>query len=174
MTTKTLAKDDIPVQFIMESFYLDDHGNVRNLVSRRKARAHEIAGFIHWSNAKNPYRKALITNPESGKKRNFRTHRLAWVLRYGRWPEISIDHRNHDGLNNHPENLRQLSFSENSKNRAIDFGVHAWRGGFYFSIIVQAGCYRSDLFPTRDQARLNRDNYLISGKLPHLFERLPS
>jgi hypothetical protein len=46
-------------------------------------------------------------------------HRLAWFYVYGIWPIEQIDHIDHNGKNNSLCNLREVSNSQNQKNRRI-------------------------------------------------------
>lgn len=50
------------------------------------------------------------------KSNSFLSHRLAWFLYYGKWPENHIDHINQDGCDNRIVNLRDVSRSENLRN----------------------------------------------------------
>lgn len=49
-------------------------------------------------------------------------HRAAWAIHYGYWPD-EIDHINGDRTDNRIENLRDVSRSENNKNKARRLGV---------------------------------------------------
>ncbi len=42
-------------------------------------------------------------------------HRVVFALEHGRWP-IGVDHRDNDGLNNRPGNLREASQDRNGQN----------------------------------------------------------
>lgn len=44
------------------------------------------------------------------------THRVAWAMFYGEWPEI-VDHIDGDPKNNRIENLRSVSHTENNRNQ---------------------------------------------------------
>lgn len=44
-------------------------------------------------------------------------HRLAWLYISGEWPDQEIDHINHVKIDNRFENLRQVTGSENCRNR---------------------------------------------------------
>lgn len=46
----------------------------------------------------------------------FRSHRAAWAMYYGEWPNGNIDHRNGDTSDNRIKNLRNGSQSQNSRN----------------------------------------------------------
>lgn len=48
--------------------------------------------------------------------RKFYSHRIVWLLIHGAWPSGQIDHIDHNGLNNKPENLRVVTASENQRN----------------------------------------------------------
>lgn len=44
-------------------------------------------------------------------------HRIAWVLHFGSWPTVQIDHINRDKSDNRIANLRDVSPQLNSQNR---------------------------------------------------------
>lgn len=44
-------------------------------------------------------------------------HTVIWAMTQGRWPEMEIDHINRDPLDNRPENLREVTRSENEMNK---------------------------------------------------------
>jgi hypothetical protein len=46
-------------------------------------------------------------------------HRVAWLLHYGSWPSLCIDHINGDRADNRIENLRDVSLSINAMNRHV-------------------------------------------------------
>lgn len=50
--------------------------------------------------------------------REFKSHRLAWLLTYGVWPTAEIDHSNGIPGDNRLENLREATASENGQNRS--------------------------------------------------------
>ena len=139
--------DNIAIEYIHQQFYLDDDGNVRNKLNRGgHAHKGDIAGRIHYSNAKNPYRKIGING------REYRAHRIAWVLIYGKWPAGLIDHINHDGLNNHPDNLRDVSQAENQLNPSHGSGIHQWGEQWYCQIVEGQHSRRSRLFELKEDA----------------------
>lgn len=45
------------------------------------------------------------------------SHRVAWAIHYGAWPDGQIDHQDGDRVNNKIENLRVVSNSGNQKNK---------------------------------------------------------
>jgi len=51
--------------------------------------------------------------------KRIRSHRIAWALFYGEWPEDQIDHINGIKSDNRIENLRKASNSQNGKNLPI-------------------------------------------------------
>lgn len=141
------AIDDFEINTIRQYFYIDDSGNVRNKIDRGgKAKKDQIAGRIHWSNAKNAYRKIGIG------AREYRAHRIAWAIHYGEYPQGIVDHINHDGLNNHPDNLRVVTESENIRNRSHGHGIHQWKGGWYAQAIDGQHSVRKGLFATKTEA----------------------
>tara|TARA_R110000824_G_scaffold159073_3_gene333274 strand:- start:1048 stop:1575 length:528 start_codon:yes stop_codon:yes gene_type:complete len=49
----------------------------------------------------------------------YKEHHLVWLWTHGRYPVNEIDHIDHDGRNNHPSNLREVSGKTNQQNRPI-------------------------------------------------------
>lgn len=50
------------------------------------------------------------------KGKQFKAHRLAWFLHYGKFPEKEIDHINRNRKDNSIKNLRECTHQENIKN----------------------------------------------------------
>jgi hypothetical protein len=50
-------------------------------------------------------------------KKIYRSHRLAWLYVYGKFPEKSIDHINGIRTDNRIKNLREATVSENAQNQ---------------------------------------------------------
>lgn len=50
-------------------------------------------------------------------RRPYLAHRLAWLLIYGVWPKLFIDHANGDPSDNRIANLRQATVSQNAANK---------------------------------------------------------
>jgi hypothetical protein len=59
--------------------------------------------------------------------RKYASHRLAWLYVYGEWPKGQIDHINRDPADNRIDNLRDVSGSENCRNRR--YRSYLRRGG---------------------------------------------
>tara|TARA_R110000868_G_scaffold187799_1_gene430513 strand:- start:297 stop:680 length:384 start_codon:yes stop_codon:yes gene_type:complete len=51
--------------------------------------------------------------------RRYRSHIIAWLLHYGKWPGSDIDHRDGNGENNRISNLRLSTHIENLMNRSM-------------------------------------------------------
>jgi hypothetical protein len=46
-------------------------------------------------------------------------HRMVWAIYYGEWPQEQLDHINGDRADNRIFNLREVSNTENAKNRGL-------------------------------------------------------
>lgn len=51
--------------------------------------------------------------------KSIKGHRLAWLLYYGEWPKLYLDHINQVKSDNRIKNLRQVTNSENLQNRGV-------------------------------------------------------
>jgi hypothetical protein len=51
--------------------------------------------------------------------KKYAAHRIAWLIYYGEWPKNEIDHINQDPTDNRIKNLRDVTNSENHKNKTL-------------------------------------------------------
>lgn len=77
-----------------------------------KIRIGSIAGWVHNVHGKE-YRSIMI------KKKRYYAHRLACFYVTGSWPKQDTDHINGIGTDNRWSNLRDVSTSDNCRNRRI-------------------------------------------------------
>jgi hypothetical protein len=78
----------------------------------KEDRCHVVKGQRAGTTDSKGYRRIGIDG------RKYAGHRLAWLYYYGIWPTFEIDHRDHIRTNNAINNLRDVSTSENLRNRA--------------------------------------------------------
>ncbi len=71
-------------------------------------------------NGKWRYLRMLLT--VNGREYNFYSHHVVWAWHNGRFPTLQIDHVNGNGFDNHIENLREVTPSENMRNM-----IHPWK-----------------------------------------------
>jgi hypothetical protein len=68
-------------------------------------------------------------------------HRIVWAMHHGKWPEHTIDHIDRNRRNNRIENLRDVTISENLRNKVNSSpgkqGAH--RNGNRFSSNIRVG-----------------------------------
>lgn len=69
------------------------------------------AGDSAWHCAANGYVAIMIN------RKPYYAHRLAWLYMTGEWPTEQIDHINHVKSDNRFFNLREVTHSENQRNR---------------------------------------------------------
>lgn len=62
----------------------------------------------------------------------YRSHRLAWLIVTGDWPKGVIDHIDGNRINNIFSNLRDVSQSDNCKNRAMNINNKSGFIGVYW------------------------------------------
>lgn len=65
--------------------------------------------------------------------KQYRAHRIAWLLHYGEWPSGIIDHINGNKADNRITNLRVVSFVENGQNRKLDARSKSGTSGVWWS-----------------------------------------
>lgn len=64
--------------------------------------------------------------------RTSQVHHIVWFLTHERWPERSLDHIDGDRRNNAPENLREVSNSQNMKSSLKTRGTVDYRGVYLY------------------------------------------
>ena len=76
-------------------------------------------------NAQFPGKEALSATNSEGYRHGrifgklYKSHRVAFAIYYGAWPENQIDHIDGDKANNRIENLRDVTYPENGRNAVM-------------------------------------------------------
>lgn len=65
--------------------------------------------------------------------KRYAEHRLAWFYVHGEMPKHLIDHINHDRADNRLANLRQVTVSENARNRAKNTNSRTQEVGIWYN-----------------------------------------
>ena len=78
-------------------------------------------GTLYWRECRPGRVKASVLSENgysyvSYKGSKIPAHRIVWLIHHGSWPDQVIDHINQRKNDNRIENLRDVSFSENSRN----------------------------------------------------------
>jgi hypothetical protein len=50
-------------------------------------------------------------------KKQYRSHRLAWLYVHGKWPDLALDHINGNPHDNRMENIREATPTQNMQNK---------------------------------------------------------
>jgi len=93
----------------------------------------EKTGFLYWRHTKLVKKsvwgkEAGSIRPDgyknigvriNGKTKDFKAHRLAWLLNYKAFPKNNIDHINGNRIDNRMDNLRDATAPENNQNLRI-------------------------------------------------------
>lgn len=121
----------------------------------RRWKSGKLAGSLNKSNG---YRNITI----SGK--DYKAHRLAWLLYYGLYPKNMIDHINWNRADNRIVNLREATCSQNSQNNNQKVGKSGERhitvakyGKFQVRIKENGKLKHFGYYQTIEQAILVRD-----------------
>ena len=89
------------------------------------------------------YRYLYMNLRASGKDYTIQMHKIVWAWHHGRFPTMQIDHINGNSFDNHIENLREVSASENKMNMLYPWkpnaktglpGVYKTKGGFQIEV----------------------------------------
>jgi len=98
----------IPVEEVKRFLDYDpETGVITQKVSTQGCKAGAVRGTI---NSEGYVRLSI-------KGKIFSAHRLAWVLYYGKWPDLNVDHIDGDRTNNAIRNLRVVTQSQNLQSR---------------------------------------------------------
>ena len=103
--------------------------------------------------------------------REYPAHRVGWLLHYGRWPTLDIDHINGIKNDNRISNLREVTDSENQQNlkrpsagnKTGYLGVCYYRGKYLANIKLNGKQHRLGKFDcpkTAHEAYLNAKRQL--------------
>lgn len=98
--------------------------------------------------------------------KSYKAHRLAWYYHYNKWPEGQIDHINGITNDNRIENLRDVTSSENSKNRLYHrdrtlkplLNIHYRKSKNFYEVIINKKYIGGSI--NLNTAIQIRDNYL--------------
>lgn len=112
---KAYAIDDLTYEEAAELFHYDpETGIIRRATDRHKGRW--AAGTIAGTHCKtNGY--VIVGVNLYGTKRGYKAHRLGWLLHYGVWPTLSLDHINGVRHDNRIKNLREATQTQNMANQ---------------------------------------------------------
>ena len=113
--------------------YYPKSGNIRWQITRgSKAPKGSIAGTLRSDG----YRVIKFYG------KYFYAHRIAWLLYYGKWHRLELDHRDGVGSNNKIKNLRLATRSQNEDNKKLSYknktgykGVFEKRKGVFQAIL---------------------------------------
>ncbi len=109
------------LELIRERFEVSDAGLVVKTKYPHSPEVGEPAGSI----SSRVYLMVMVLG------RNFRIHHIVWFLTYNLWPEQPLDHIDGNPLNNSPENLREVSQSQNMKAYQKARGAVGYRGIYF-------------------------------------------
>ncbi len=78
-----------------------------------------------WPRTGRPSGREILTTNAQGYRvvtlmgRQYRVHRVAWLMMYGKWPSELLDHANGKRTDNRLVNLREANRAENNRNRGM-------------------------------------------------------
>jgi len=92
--------------------------------------------------------------------KQYPTHRVVWLYTYGEFPENTIDHINGVKTDNRIENLRDVTSTENNRNRSLSSNNKSGISGVYW-------CKRYNRWVARIGSKSGKENL---GNFKNLFE----
>ncbi len=110
----------------------------------------------------------------------YRAHRIAWLIFYGKWPNHQIDHDDGNKINNKIHNLNDVTQSSNARNRRLSikntsgcFGVNlrangTWRASITVDRkIINLGTYKlkEDAIKAREDAEKEHNFHQNHGRI---------
>ncbi|QIG74568.1 HNH endonuclease protein [Rhizobium phage RHph_Y25] len=136
-------------------------------------------GIIRWrvppKNSAGCRQTAGYTHRDTGyvkimhRGKMYLAHRIIWAIANGKWPEGQIDHINGNRSDNRLSNLRDVTPSENSRNRVVDhrnksgvIGVIFRRNRWVSTITSECKNIHLGNFLTKEEAVLARRNAEIA------------
>lgn len=106
--------------------------------------------------------------------RQYKAHRVAWLMHYGAWPQGLIDHKNRNRLDNRIENLRDATYEINAENRSKPIAsrnplpgvkAHPRSGHFSAKVVTRGRCTYLGTFHTAEAAH---EAYLAAKRALHV------
>jgi len=97
-------------------------------------------GLFHWIKRSSPRMKKYLVGEIAGRITDegyrqlnidgaqYPAHRVAWLIYYGNWPSLPIDHINRDKADNRIANLREATNAENKRNCHPKLGSSKYKG----------------------------------------------
>jgi len=133
-----------------ELFDLDESCELRWKVARSNCiKVGDVAGCV-IPNGRTFYRVVRVNN------RNHFAHEIVWAMTHGRWaaPDMDIAHHpDHNGLNNRPDNLHEVSHLINCQGRRHQKGSSIFKGVTYEK---ESGRWRTQIQINRHRKTLGR------------------
>ena len=160
-----MSNEDALIQEILRIYNVDlDNGVITHKLSRGRGKAGDEAGTPHPGG----YRRLRVCG------KHFLSHRVLWLVRYGKWPAHHLDHINGVKTDNRLENLRECTDAENQQNRVASkksttglMGVTTHRSGRYQAQITVGG--RHIYLGIHETPELAHAAYLSAKKSLHVF-----
>jgi HNH endonuclease len=107
-------ENNLSLPELQELFQMHGSDVVWKKSRHQKIKVDQLAGaLLRVKNKKYRMVRVLCKN---GYKGFILAHVISFALHNGKWPNTIVDHKDGDGLNNAPSNLREASFSQNTCN----------------------------------------------------------
>lgn len=111
---KSKIENYLTIEQARELFEIKGSDVVWRTVRNPRLKVGSIAGYKKTNKA-NEYRQINILCADK-KIHMVPAHQIAFALHHGRWAALEIDHKDMNGLNNDPFNLREATPSQNGSN----------------------------------------------------------
>lgn len=164
--------DQLTLDLIRFRYCLDDNGILR--VKERYHSPHlgwrEAGELVEGSDNGRGYPLLSVNN------RVLKLHHIVWFLHTGVWPESELHHIDRNPYNNHPDNLEEVTASQNLHDRGVfsnnssgvtgvdervdKDGTRYWRA----RVFDQGKRIASAFYPFTEEGKLDAEKYYLLAK----------
>ncbi len=124
------ARNDLSAEYVRNLLDYDPNTGVLTWQKVHPKHFYRLGKPAGWQR---PDGRVMVSFNEDGQKREYRAHRVIWLMMTGEWPLEEIDHIDLDPSNNRWANLRLASSSQNMSHRGLQSNNKSGHPGVFFN-----------------------------------------